>query len=71
MQNNSQHKTPPTLPMKNTVKLHPERWFKSRVGTEVYKINGIELIKITIQSEQHAKAMYISQREKQIKYAEI
>lgn len=52
---------------------HPLRWFINRVGKELIKNNTADLFNDTIKvmSEQHAKALFITQKEKNYTYTEI
>lgn len=52
---------------------HPLRWFINRVGKELIKNNTADLFNNTIKimSEQHARALFITQKEKNYTYTEI
>lgn len=58
--------------MQKDVKKHPLRWFVNRVGDEVIK-NKIDLFTepVKIASEQHAKALWITQKEKGWHFTEL
>jgi len=52
---------------------HPLRWFVNRVGKELIKNNTADLfnLPVKVMSEQHAKALFITQKEKNYTYNEI
>jgi len=53
-------------------KPHPLRWFENRTGKEVIK-NYLSLFNppVKIESKQHAKALFITQREKGYRYSDL
>ena len=52
---------------------HPLRWFVNRVGKELIKNNTADLFNntVTVMSEGHARALFITQKEKNYTYTEI
>ena len=52
--------------------IHPLRWFENRTGKEIIK-NYLTLFNppVKIESKQHAKALFITQREKGYRYADL